>query len=186
MRQVVDFLKELRLSKVLTAFVLGIVLLFTTACNSGDELGARPNNPPVQMGGANNPYKAGGDGYTDYKMSTDRSVKNPSDRASLIQPIDRLVAITNIDNPKGLQYTGPQGDEMAGKNTAVDPRLQKKLMDPNQIPAVQQPVVTRTNPEFNALERAGESFSKANDFFEDMAENAPKNQPELKINPAEQ
>lgn len=186
MRQVIDFLKELKLSQFLTAFVLGVVLLFTTACNSGDELGARPNNPPVQMGGQNNPYKAGGDGYTNYKMSTDRNVKNAGDRASLDQPTNRLVAITNIEDPKGLQYTGSEGDEMAGTNTAVDSRLQKKLMDPNQIPAVQQPVVTRENPNFNVLERAGESFSKANDFFEDMAENAPKNQPELKINPAEQ
>ncbi len=75
---------------------------------------------------------------------------------------------------------------MAGKNTAIDPRLQRKLTDPNQIPAVQQPVVTRTNPGFNAFERAGESFSKANDFIEDMAENAPRNQPELKIDPAKQ
>ncbi len=186
MRQVVDFLKELKLSKVLTAFVLGAVLILTTACNSGNELGARPNNPPVQMGGANNPYKAGGDGYTDYKMSTDRSVKNASDRASLLQPTNRLVAITDIEKPQGLQYTGQEKDELAGKNTAIDPRLQKKLTNPNQIPAVQQPVVTRTNPGFNAFERAGKSFSKANDFIEDMAENAPKNQPELKIDPAKQ
>lgn len=186
MRQVINFLKELRLSKVLTVFVLGTVLIFTTACNSGNEMGARPNNPPVQMGGQNNPHKAGGDGYSEYKMSTDRSVKNTSDRASLLQPTNRLVAITDIEQPQGLQYTGPQGDEIAGKNTAVDPGLQRRLTDPNQIPAVQQPVVTRTNPGFNAFERAGESFSRANDFFEDMAENAPKNQPELKINPAEQ
>lgn len=186
MRQIVDFLKVLKLSKVLTAFVLGAVLLFTTACNSGNELGARPNNPPVQMGGQNNPHKSGGDGYTNYKMSTDRSVKNASDRASLLQPTNRLVAITDIEHPQGIQYTDGQGHKIAGKNTAIDPGLQRKLTDPSQIPAVQQPVVTRTNPGFNAFERAGKSFSKANDFFEDMAENAPKNQPELKIDPAKQ
>jgi hypothetical protein len=186
MRQVIDFLKELKLSKVFTAFVLGAVLFFTTACNNGNELGARPNHPPVQMGGANNPYKAGGDAYTNYKMSTDRIVKTASDRASLLQPTNRLVAITDIENPHAVQYTGPQGDKLGGKNTAIDPVLQRKLTNPSQIPSVQQPVVTRTNPGFNAFGRAGESFSKANDFSEDMAENAPKNQPELKIDPAQQ
>jgi hypothetical protein len=186
MRQVVDILKNLRLSRVFTALVLGAGLILTTACNSGTELGARPTNPPVQMGGQNNPHKAGGDGYTNYKMSTDRSVKNASDRANLLHPTNRLVAITNIENPKGLQYTGAQDDQMAGKNTAVDPTMQKKLTDPGQIPAIQQPVVTRTSPGFNAFERAGQSFFRANEFFKDMAENAPKNQPELKIDPAQQ
>jgi hypothetical protein len=185
MNQVINFLKELKISQILTAFVLGAVLMLTTACNSGNEMGARPHNPSVQMGGQNNPYKAGGDGYTDYKMSTDRKVNSSGDRASLLQP-DHLIAMTDIENPKGLQYTNTKRDEIAGKNTAVDPGLQKKLTDPGQIPAIQQPVVTRTNPGFNAFERAGQSFSKANDFIEDMAENAPQNHPELKIDPAQQ
>lgn len=46
-----------KLGRVLTIFVLGAALLLTAACNSGDLRGARPENPPVQMGGGNNPYK---------------------------------------------------------------------------------------------------------------------------------
>jgi hypothetical protein len=40
--------------------------------------GARPNNPPVQMGGQNNPYKMGGDENTQYKMSTDPALLQDS------------------------------------------------------------------------------------------------------------
>jgi len=65
-----------KLSRVLTIFVLGAALLMTTACNNGDLRGARPENPPVQMGGGNNPYKRGDDGYANYKMSPDARAKN--------------------------------------------------------------------------------------------------------------
>ncbi|UBF24290.1 hypothetical protein K9N68_21610 [Kovacikia minuta CCNUW1] len=33
--------------------------------------GAHPDNPAVQMGGSNNPYKQGGDNYTKYRFSED-------------------------------------------------------------------------------------------------------------------
>lgn len=76
MKQLIDFFKKFHLKQILTIFLLGAILLINTACNSGDIRGARPNNPPVQAGGANNPYKGGGDGYTQYKMSPDPNVKN--------------------------------------------------------------------------------------------------------------
>jgi hypothetical protein len=62
---------SLQLVKILTILALGSILFLVTACNPGDMQGARPNNPPVQMGGQNNPYKLGGDENTQYKMSTD-------------------------------------------------------------------------------------------------------------------
>jgi hypothetical protein len=43
MNKFVDFVKTLRLGRVLTAFLLGAVLLLTTACNNGSAVGARPN-----------------------------------------------------------------------------------------------------------------------------------------------
>lgn len=69
-----NFIKKLKLNQIVTAFLLATVLLITTACNSGDELGARPNNLPVQLGGQNNPHKAGGDGMTQYKVPNDPQV----------------------------------------------------------------------------------------------------------------
>lgn len=80
MRQLTAFLKSLNWSHLLTAFILSMTLFLTTACNNGDIRGARPNNPPVQLGGQNNPYKQGGDGYTKYKMSEDPSVSSNNSR----------------------------------------------------------------------------------------------------------
>lgn len=68
MKQVVSFLKQVRLDKILLAFIAGLMLLSSVACANTTEQGARPHNPPVQAGGANNPYKGGGDGYTQYKQ----------------------------------------------------------------------------------------------------------------------
>ena len=64
-------LASLQLMKILTILAIGSVVFLATACNTGDLQGARPDNPPVQMGGQNNPYKMGGDENTQYKMSTD-------------------------------------------------------------------------------------------------------------------
>ncbi|MEW5857264.1 MAG: DUF6658 family protein, partial [Cyanobacteriota bacterium] len=74
MKHLTAFFKKLRLRQILTVFLAGALLIVTSACNNGDSLGARPQNPPVQMGGNNNPHSNGGDGYTNYKMSTDPNV----------------------------------------------------------------------------------------------------------------
>jgi hypothetical protein len=76
MKKLTAFLQPLNWSRILTAFILSMALFLTTACNNGDIRGARPNNPPVQMGGQNNPYKQGGDAYTKYNMSSDPSVSD--------------------------------------------------------------------------------------------------------------
>jgi hypothetical protein len=66
MKILIQSFKKLQIAKFLMATFLGAILLLTTACNTGNEVGARPQNPPVQMGGQNNPHKGGGDGYTQY------------------------------------------------------------------------------------------------------------------------
>lgn len=76
MKKLVTFMQSFPLTRILMLLVVGVALLLTTACNNGDIRGARPENPPVQMGGQNNPYKQGGDSYTQYKTSTDPRV-NP-------------------------------------------------------------------------------------------------------------
>lgn len=94
-KQFSNLLKKLRLRQILTIFLVGVALFINTACNSGDVRGARPNNPPVQAGGANNPHKGGGDGYTQYKTSTDPRANTSSisgDRDVATLPSEQLIA----------------------------------------------------------------------------------------------
>ena len=64
MKNLIAFLEKVRIRQILTVFLAGVLLVISTACNSGDVNGARPNNPPVQMAGKNNPHKSDGAGYT--------------------------------------------------------------------------------------------------------------------------
>ncbi|MBP5972627.1 hypothetical protein HW132_07760 [Brasilonema sp. CT11] len=51
-------------------FLAGVLLIVSTTCGSAaNTQGANPENPAVQAGGANNPYKGQGDKYTEHKMS---------------------------------------------------------------------------------------------------------------------
>lgn len=93
-----SFIKNLR--RILTLFLAGVVLCLSTACNTGDVRGARPENPPVQLGGQNNPYKAGGDENTQYKVSPDPKVHSDttdtSGNQANLQLIDHsLIAATD-------------------------------------------------------------------------------------------
>jgi hypothetical protein len=74
MQKLVSALKSQRWGQLFLGLALGLIVCLTTACNPGNLQGARPNNPPVQMGGQNNPYKQGGDGYTKYNFSSDPNV----------------------------------------------------------------------------------------------------------------
>ncbi len=78
MKKLIAFFKRLRLSQVLTIFLASVLVFVGTACNQGDVRGARPENPPVQAGGANHPYKSGGDKNTNYQLSPDPKVNQES------------------------------------------------------------------------------------------------------------
>ena len=69
MKRLISFLEKLRLRQFLSIFLAGVALFIITACSSGSLQGARPYNPPVQAGGNNNPYKGGGDSYTNPDQS---------------------------------------------------------------------------------------------------------------------
>lgn len=101
MKQVAAFFKKLRLRQILTVFLVGLTLFVTTACNTGNTQGARPNNPPVQAGGANNPYKNGGDNYTKYNQSTEAPEKGNLSDLQLIS--GQLIA---LNNESKLNYPG--------------------------------------------------------------------------------
>ena len=87
-----NILRKLQIKRIASAFLLATVLFMTTACNSGNEQGARPNVSPVQMGGQNNPHKVGGDGMTQYRSPVNDSVLE-KDNASL--PSTNLFAAVN-------------------------------------------------------------------------------------------
>jgi hypothetical protein len=115
MQKLTVFFKQLRLSQILTVFLATVVLFVGTACNSGDIRGARPDNPPVQMGGSNNPYKSGGDTNTNYNLSPDPKVGNESakskgDRADLQIISNQLIASQDTLYP-GAEIQGRPADE---------------------------------------------------------------------------
>lgn len=117
MKKLTAFFKQLGLRQLLTAFLATVVLFVGTACNSGDVRGARPDNPPVQAGGANNPYKGGGDSNTNYQLSPDPKVsgkasQSKGDRADLQIISNQLIAVSNkAQYPGGSEIQGSPADE---------------------------------------------------------------------------
>lgn len=168
-----NIINRLKLSKIVTAFLLGTVLLITTACNSGDKLGARSEVSPVQMGGQNNPHKAGGDGMTQYRSPVnDSRLSKEKDHAAL--PATNYLAAANNsettyptdDNQvEGLLYSdSDKAESLDNVDDFVSPQRQKELLDPTQIPAKKQPAIDRSNPDNKLLEKVGQMFDDAGDF----------------------
>ncbi|MBW4623137.1 MAG: hypothetical protein KME17_27740 [Cyanosarcina radialis HA8281-LM2] len=173
MKRIIAVLKKWQPGKFLTAVLLGAILLFASACNSGDSLGARPQNPPVQMGGQNNPHKGGGDGYTDYQMSTDRQVKSSANRSSGKQAsgyysLNKSIADRDFEsNNSRVLYPGNNPSYRP-----ADPKIKQKFIGPPTLdPALPQTSVNsrveRSYPDSNVLKRAGETFKDASGFLTD-------------------
>ncbi len=181
MKHLTAFFKKLRLRQILTVFLAGALLIVTSACNNGDSLGARPQNPPVQMGGNNNPHSNGGDGYTNYKMSTDPNVSktaNPRDRADLQILSNQLIATSNSE----ILYPG--AETPAGR-AAKEKELPIKTSEDFEFPGngERQPVINRSDPNAGILEGITEEFKDASSFIKDKAEEAAQ-RPEMQRNPA--
>lgn len=186
MNKLFSFFKQLRLGQIIPIVIVGAALFLTTACNSGNMQGARPQNPPVQMGGNNNPHKRGGDGYTNYRMSTDPAVNQTSkqgDRASLSFSSNSLIANSGIEsNASDLLYPGAGATKT--KNPDIGPVNSEILKrDAQQIPARRQVSIDRSDPNENILEKTGEAFKDASEFLTDMSESAAEH-PEMQRNPA--
>src|SRR6476469_5258359 len=183
MKKLTDLFKKVRLGQILTVFLAGVLLFTSTACNSGDSLGARPENPPVQMGGNNNPHKGGGDGYTNYKASTDSKAVR-GNRADLQLVAPQLIAANNIgdiqSNPEDVLY--PSANAGKTNNPAIGTRAQKELQaQVKQFPKERQPVIDRSDPGVKILERVGEQFKDASGFLKETGDSALK-KPELAPN----
>ncbi|MBD1841766.1 hypothetical protein H6F78_19100 [Coleofasciculus sp. FACHB-64] len=181
MKHLTAFFKKLRLRQILTVFLAGALLIVTSACNNGDSLGARPQNPPVQMGGNNNPHSNGGDGYTNYKMSTDPNVSktaNPRDRADLQILSNQLIATSDSE----ILYPG--AETPAGR-AAKEKELPIKTSEDFEVSGAggRQPIINRSDPNAKILESIGEEFKEASSFIKDKSDEAGQ-RPEMQSNPA--
>lgn len=180
MNKIMSILKRARLRQIVTVFLAGVLLIVSTACNSANPTGANPNNPAVQAGGANNPYKGGGDGYTDLNMSTDPKVTNTGrDRASL--PSDGLLVVAAND-PEILY---PGAETPAGR-AEKEAQLPIKTAEDFKRPA--SGGLIQRDPDLGdrvekRIEKVQEAFKEATEFVGDKAEEAGK-RPEATSNPA--
>ena len=166
-------LNKLQIKKIASAFLLATVLLITTACNSGNEQGARPEVPPVQLGGQNNPNKAGGDGMSQYRSPVNDSLLEKG-QSSISLPSSNLLAAanksettypTNDNKVDSLLYSDSnQVKSLNNVDDVVSPQRQKELLDPAQIPAQKQPAIDRSNPDNKLLEKTKQMFDDAADF----------------------
>lgn len=157
-------------SRFATALLLTTFLFITTGCNSGNKVGARPEVPPVQLGGQNNPHKAGGDGMSQYRSPANNSMLD-KDNASL--PTTNLLAAANKrettystnEKVEDLLYSDSPAESLNNVDDVVSPQRQKALKDPAQIPAVKQPALDRSDPDNKLLEKTKQMFDDAADFL---------------------
>ncbi|MBU7584204.1 MAG: hypothetical protein KAF91_15035 [Nostoc sp. TH1S01] len=168
MKNLTALWKKLRLRQVLTVFLAGMVLIVSTACSSGDITGANPQNPAVQAGGANNPYKNGGDKYT-RKLSTNAYL-----------PSSSLIA-TNPESE--ILYPGaetPQGRVEKEKELPIITKENFQKPEPGNLIQNESDLGNRVQ---DRLETVKEQFQDASSFVKEKADEASA-RPELQKNPA--
>ena len=185
MNRLTAFFKKLRLRQVLTVFLAGVLLIASTACSGATTQGANPNNPAVQAGGANNPYKSGGgDSYTDLNMSTDPKVNNTKaksqpDQANLQLSLQLIAANKEAE----LLYPGAETPAGRAEKEAGFPiKTSKDFLEP------EPGGLNQRNPDLgerieNRIEEAQEAFKEAGSFLKDKADEAGE-RPEFQSNPA--
>ncbi len=189
MNRLTAFFKKLRLRQVLSVFLAGALLVFSTACSSATNAqGANPYNPPVQAGGANNPYKGGGDSSTNLKMSTDPKVTNTKaksgDQASL--PLDSLGLIAaNVTAKKESEILYPGAETPAGR---AEKEAELPIITKENFQQPRSGGLNQRNPDLgeragNRVEQAQEAFKEATEFVKEKADEAG-NRPEAQSNPA--
>ncbi|MEH2162363.1 MAG: DUF6658 family protein [Nostoc sp.] len=179
------FLKKVRLRQILTIFLAGLLLIVSTACSGANAQGANPQNPAVQAGGANNPYKNGGDKYSNYRMSPEPKIANPKasqgrDQASL-QPSSHLLIATNRES----EILYPGGETPAGR---IEKEAELPLITDKDFREPEPGGLIQNEPNVgdrvkDRLETVKETFEKASSFFKNKADEGAS-RPELQKNPA--
>jgi hypothetical protein len=161
--------KKLPVRQILTVFLAGIFLIVSTACSGANAQGANPQNPAVQAGGANNPYKGGGDKYTKYRES-----------ASL-QPNLQVLIATN--NESEILYPGaetPAGRVEKQKELPLITEENFQKSEPGNLIQNEPEVGTRIK---ERLETVKEAVQDASGFLKEKG-NEASSSPELQPNPA--
>ncbi|AFZ24546.1 hypothetical protein Cylst_2316 [Cylindrospermum stagnale PCC 7417] len=185
MKALIGFLKKLQLRQILTVFLAGFLLIASTACSGANTQGANPENPAVQAGGANNPYKGGGDKYTNLRMSTDPKVttetaKQERDQASLQSSSQLLIA---SNNESEILYPGaetPRG--RVNKEAELPIITQKDFQQAKPGGLIQRTPDLGTRIQ-KRIETVKESVEDASSFLKEKADEASA-RPELQKNPA--
>ncbi|MBW4563495.1 MAG: hypothetical protein KME32_20595 [Mojavia pulchra JT2-VF2] len=177
--------KKLRLRQILTVFMAGLLLIVSTACSGANAQGANPENPAVQAGGANNPYKGGGDKYTKYRMSTDPKVTNESnqnqrDHASL-QLDSQLLIATNTESK--ILYPGAETPAGRIEKEAELPLITDKDFQQPEPGGLIQREPSLGDRIQDRIETVKENVQEASGFFKEKADEAAA-RPELQRNPA--
>ncbi|WP_414570493.1 DUF6658 family protein [Nostoc sp. CCY 9925] len=184
MNAVITFLKKLRLRQILTIFLVGLLLIVSTACSTGDAQGANPQNPAVQAGGANNPYKNGGDKYTRSSTDSKTSAKTNygRDQASL-EPSLLLIA-TNVGNRDSeILYPGAETPVGRIKKEAQLPLITEENFqqpEPGGLIQNEPSVGSRVKERLGTVK---ETVEEASGFLKDKADEAGARS-ELQKNPA--
>lgn len=171
MKKIINFCKQLRLSQILTVFLATVVLFVNTACNSGNTQGARPNNPPVQAGGANNPYKSGGDNNTNFNFSPDPKVSGKSVKPEGKRADSQIISNQLIAEVEKL-YPGAQKPGMQREIEKALPKIgQEDFQSPEPGGQIQREsnIGSRVKDRLSAVK---ETFDEASDFIHDSADEA--------------
>ena len=170
MKKLTVFLKQLRLSQLLTVFLATVVLFIGTACNSGDVRGARPDNPPVQMGGGNNPYKYGGDSNTNFNLSPDPKVSTQGTKADRNRA-DLQIISNQLIASKEAEILYP-GGEQSSNRAELEKALPKKTLEDFEKPEPGGLIQRESSISDRVQDRLGavkETFDKASGAIQEGA-----------------
>jgi len=171
MKKLTAFLKQLQLRQLLTVLLATVVLFVSTACNNGNETGARPNNLPVQMGGSNNPYKSGGDTNTNFNLSPDPKVNGEKAKAT-----GKQASMPTLSNPliAAVETLYP-GAESPANRPDVEKALPKKTLqdyETSEPGGLNQRKSSLGDRVQDRLAEVKETFEEASDFIGEDAQEA--------------
>lgn len=74
---------------------------------------------------------------------------------------------TDDNEVEGLLYGNRSAKSLDSTDDFVSPNTQDKLLDPTQIPAQKQPIIDRSNPNNQLLEKAGQMFDDSGVLSDD-------------------
>ncbi|BDA67444.1 hypothetical protein RIVM261_080970 [Rivularia sp. IAM M-261] len=170
MKALFSSIKLVSLRKIVTATLFAVLLMITTACASTDTQAANPNNQPVQMGGANNPYKGGGDKFTRNEKGNEQASLDTTQR----------VATRETE----MLYPGAETPAGRAQKEAEMPIITEKDFQPKPGGLIQREEGVGERLK-DRVETVTESVKDASAFLKDKADEAGS-RPEFKPNPAVQ